>query len=750
MKRFWLCFIFLNLLAGKPAMGLEIPPLPQENLEEEKIAIVILENKMSKEEIDQFLKNYPSLQVRYHFTEALNGFSVKGKVKDLRQLDQVQAISLVSEVNPYHAMGEESIEHIGGDDVRSYFDATNQRLTGKGVTVGVIDTGIDYTHPDLRGNFGGGKDFVDGDSDPMETHSSRALNTFHGTHVAGIIAANGKLQGVAPEATIVAYRALGPGGFGTTEQVIAAIEQAIKDKVDVLNLSLGSSVNGPDLPVSIALNEAVKKGIVAVTSNGNTGPNRWTVGSPGTASKAISVGASTPPLKIPVLTYGMDKKEITLQPLVGSERWTIEKTYELMDGGLGKPKDLEDAFGKIALIERGEITFIEKVKNAQEKGAEGVIIYNNSDGSFVGNLEEELSIPVASISKKEGKTILKDLKKGEALGHISFKEEEDILADFSSRGPVTATWDIKPDVVAPGVAINSTVPKGYLSLQGTSMAAPHVAGACALLLQAHPDWTPEQVKAALMNTAKVLTKNDGDTYHTFEQGAGRIQLPEAIQTETLVLPGSLVLGKYTDMKGLETRSAHVKIQNVGENDITYSFSVPGHSDVIRWQLPQSFELKPGEEKEVTVSMTLLEPGEESIYDGYLELNAGKQVISFPYLFVVNEPDYPRVMGFSIGPGDEPNVWKYEMYLPGGADEMGIALYDPDTLKFEGFLDWKRNVHKGMVSRELAFDKLPKGYFKTIVFAKKSGQQDIVETEIYIPVPGDRRIGSNWLAPRMAE
>ncbi|PAF13721.1 hypothetical protein CHH61_24650, partial [Shouchella clausii] len=80
----------------------------------------------------------------------------------------------------------------------------------------------------------------------------------HGTHVAGIIAANGRIQGVAPEATIIAYRALGPGGSGTTEQVIAAIEQAIKDKVDVLNLSLGNNVNGPDLPISMALNKAVE------------------------------------------------------------------------------------------------------------------------------------------------------------------------------------------------------------------------------------------------------------------------------------------------------------------------------------------------------------------------------------------------------------------------------------------------------------------------------------------------------------
>ncbi|GAA0319984.1 serine protease Vpr [Bacillus carboniphilus] len=743
MKRIWLCLLVLYLGVAQPAFGIEveIPPLPKEDLNEEKIAIVVLEDKWNEEQIQQLVQQYPTLEIRHYFTHALNGFSVKGKVHELRKLNEVQEITMVSEVNPYHAMGEGSIPYIGGEDVRSYFDAKNERLTGKGVTVGVIDTGIDYNHPDLKGSYSGGKDFVDGDSDPMETHGRHELDTVHGTHVAGIIAADGKFQGVAPDANIIAYRALGPGGYGTTEQVIAAIEQAIKDKVDVLNLSLGSSVNGPDLPVSIALNQAVKNGIVAVTSNGNTGPRRWTVGSPGTASEAISVGASTPPLRIPVITYGLEDKEMTLQPLIGSEKWSIEKTYELANGGIGQLDELKDSFGKIALVERGSLTFTEKVLNAEQMGAQGVIIYNNTEGSFIGNLEKQVSIPVASITKKEGEALLSEMKKGDPMVHMAFKEEEDLLADFSSRGPVTSTWDIKPDVVAPGVAINSTVPKGYLSLQGTSMAAPHVAGAAALLLQAHPDWTPEEVKAALMNTSKVLTNKEGGKYHTFEQGAGRIQLLEAVQTESLVMPGSLELGKYTDMKGLETKSAQLKVKNVGKNPIKYSFAVPNHSEVIRWQLPQSFDLQPGEEKEVTVTMTLLEASDkESIYDGYLEMTAGKQLITIPYLFVVNEPDYPRVMGFNIGPSDQKGMWKYEMYLPGGADEMGIALYNPDTLQFQGFLDWKRNVHHGMVSKELDFKSMPKGAFKAIIFAKKSGQQDILEIDLYIPKPGDQRIG----------
>ena len=105
----------------------------------------------------------------------------------------------------------------------------NRRLTGKGVTVGVIDTGVDYTHPDLRRNFAGGHDLVDNDRDPMET-KTLGKATVHGTHVAGIIAANGKLMGVAPDAKILAYRALGPGGGGTTENVLARLSRRSRIK----------------------------------------------------------------------------------------------------------------------------------------------------------------------------------------------------------------------------------------------------------------------------------------------------------------------------------------------------------------------------------------------------------------------------------------------------------------------------------------------------------------------------------------
>ena len=197
----------------------------------------------------------------------------------------------------------------------------------------------------------------------------------------------------------------------------------------------------------------------------------------------------------------------------------------------------------MVLLKRGKLTFTEKAQNALEAGAKAVLIYNNLSGGFIGNLESPLSIPVGSLTKRDGERLK---KKGSISARVLITEEKDRLADFSSRGPVTGTWEVKPDIVAPGVAVNSTIPGGYLSLQGTSMAAPHVAGACALIKQAHPEWTPEQIKASLMNTAKPLLNNDSKLYRTFEQGAGRIQVNEAVKTRSLAIPSSLKFGKYAD------------------------------------------------------------------------------------------------------------------------------------------------------------------------------------------------------------
>ncbi len=720
------------------------PPIPKPT--EDTVAIVVLDKAYTAAEIDRLIQPYKGLKLRRIFQQALDGFSVKGPPEAIARLSKRQKqIIHISPITKYQVQTEESVKLIGGEEVRSLFDSHNNRLTGKGVTVGVIDTGVDYTHPDLRRNYIGGHDLVDNDDDPMETLTAGKA-TIHGTHVAGVIAANGKIKGVAPEAKIVAYRALGPGGGGTTEQVLAAIDQAIKDKVDIINLSLGNSINGPDLPISLALDRAVNKGVVAVAAAGNSGPNVWTVGSPGTSTKAISVGASTPTMEIAYLLIEGTQKKVRIQPMEGSAKWSLDnRSFDLVNGGIGRKEELQNAEGKAVLIRRGTIPFAEKAKNAQEAGAKAVLIYNNLSGGFSGNLETETSIPVGSLTKGDGEFLKKQQP---TTARLLVKKEKDQLADFSSRGPVTGSWEIKPDILAPGVAINSTVPGGYLSLQGTSMAAPHVAGACALIKQAHPNWTPKQIKSALMNTAKPLDtaatardliasqtktaiRSTPGRYRTFEQGAGRIQVAEAIKTETLVSPGSIRFGKYTDQNNVHEAQIHV--ENTSNKSRRYSFTIPPHEDGLKWRFPLSFTLKPKQEKEVMVRLTV-NPAifKKKIHDGYLTMTTESTVINIPYLYVLEEPGYPRVMGFDFAEGDEPGNYRYEVYLPGGAEEFGIALFNPESYRFVGFLDTNTNVKNGLVRKNLNAEKLPPaGTYLAKVFAKKAGKEDSIETMITI-------------------
>lgn len=734
---------------------------------QERTAIIILDKPQTDQQIQQLIQPYKDIKLRRVFHHALDGFSVEASPETLDKLSHsdTQIINVLPVIT-YQAQTEESVKIIGGEEVRSFFDGNNDRLTGKGVTVGVIDTGVDYTHPDLERNYAGGRDLVDNDRDPMET-LALGKATIHGTHVAGIIAANGKIKGVAPEAKIVAYRALGPGGGGTTEQVLAAIDQAIKDKVDIVNLSLGNDINGPDLPISLALNRAVDRGIVAVAASGNSGPDIWSVGSPGTASKAISVGASTPTLATPYLLIEGSRDKFRIEPLEGSAKWALDRSADLAEGGIGRPDELKHAKGKIVVIKRGVLTFSKKAENAQRAGAKAVLIANNmSGGRFMGNLDSQLNIPVGAISKEDGVILQTALKKQPTSARVFVREDSDQLADFSSRGPVTGTWEIKPDIVAPGVAINSTIPGGYLSLQGTSMAAPHVAGACALIKQAHPDWTPEQIKAALMNTAKPIAKsNDFDRsnaagrqttsertrtrtpirietpatqsdqepayYRTFEQGAGRIQVDEAIQATTLVTPSSLRFGKFTETS--DVHKVYLHVENTSSRNRHYSFAIPPHVVGIDWHLPLSFTLEAKQSKDITVELTV-DPQlfKGKIHDGYLRLQAGESTVRIPYLYVLEEPGYPRVMGFDFAEGDKPGQYRYEVYLPGGAEEFGIALFNPEDYRFVGFLDTITNAKKGQIRKDIPDEQLPAdGTYLVKVFAKKANKEDFMERMITI-------------------
>ncbi|WP_443080697.1 S8 family peptidase [Streptomyces sp. PTD5-9] len=322
--------------------------------------------------------------------------------------------------------------------------------TGKGVKIAVLDTGVDDTHPDLKGQVLAAKNFSAA-SDTKDRYG-------HGTHVASIATgtgakSGGKFKGVAPEAKLLAGKVLDDSGFGDDSGILAGMEWAVAQGADVVNLSLG----GEDTPGIDPLEEAVNKlsadkGVLFAIAAGNEGDDPGTVGSPGSADAALTVGAV---------------------------------------------------------------------------------------------------------------------------------DDNDQLADFSSRGPRVGDGAIKPDVTAPGVDITAAAapgsviereegqnPAGYLTISGTSMATPHVAGAAALLKQQHPDWKYTELKGALTASTKP------GAYTPFQQGSGRIAVDRAIAQTVVADPVSVNFGTqqwpHTDDTPV---TKQITYRNLGTTDVTLDLAV---------------------------------------------------------------------------------------------------------------------------------------------------------------------------------
>ncbi|WP_068787207.1 S8 family serine peptidase [Paenibacillus phocaensis] len=509
-------------------------------------------------------------KIHREYENIFNGYSLTipaNEVEDLLKLPGVKAVYpnetvYATEEEEAPAAPQDSVSFIGSGQF------WENGVKGQGIKVGVIDTGAAKDHPDLAGAIPDGYwgyDFVNEDQEPYETtyddflksgqpefnSDGRPYYTSHGSHVSGIVAGRGigkdelaGVKGVAPEAEVYAYKVLGPYGSGSTEDVIAGIERAVEDGMDVINLSLGSETNNQRSADSIAVNNAMKAGVVAVVSSGNSGPGGATVTDPGSSELAITVGASKPPLITPILQIAELGEEgffmDTFDRSAGIEDLTA--SYPLIDVGLGKPGDYtgKDLTGKIALIKRGEISFAEKAQNAQASGAVAAIVFNNAPEALEsGTLgDAEVNIPVYALSGAYGERIRAALQSQELTAEFSSTLEEDIMAGFSSRGPAKPGYDLKPDISAPGMSIRSSVPEyegWYEAQNGTSMAAPHVAGAAALVVQKYPNLTPYEIKSLLMNNTVKLSDRNGDRYTHMDQGAGRIALDQVIEAKAVAM-----------------------------------------------------------------------------------------------------------------------------------------------------------------------------------------------------------------------
>ncbi|GAB1156434.1 hypothetical protein YWY31_24590 [Paenibacillus illinoisensis] len=765
----------------------------------------------------------------------------------------------------------DSVPYLGIDTLH------DEGITGKGVKVGVLDTGIDYHHPDLTGAYKGyrahdgedpkqvdpatvkGWDFIDNDADPMETTyadweksgykeqgvPAENYYTSHGTHVSGTIAGQAKnnvgyaVKGVAPDVDLYVYRVLGPGGSGEMSGIIAGIDKAIQDDIDVINLSLGAATNDPLDPSSIALNNAMLQGVVSLVAAGNDGPSEGTLGTPGASALAITVGASDVPLTIPTVTVTMDvynnpneeeaaeetapeadaevpaaaeetapeadpevpaaaeeaapEADAEVQaaaeetapeadpevptaaeeaapeadaevpaaeeaapeadaevptaaeetpaptytkelPLFGKDFAddlnTLEgKTYELVYAGLGNVSDFEgiDVQGKVALIARGEIALDAKIVNARKAGAAAALIYNNVEGTIPNYLGEMNGyIPTFQMEKELGEK-LKDANDVTVTFGATGQTvtEGNKLADFSSRGPAAVNNDIKPDIVAPGVAIFSTYPVfvndhtgenydiAYARISGTSMATPHMAGIAALMLQEHGDYTPFDVKTALMNTAVDLNGN----YSVYEVGAGRVDPYRAVHTSVFAkvqdktihisneesilideITGSIVFDSaYLEDEGGEilSDSRIVKIENKGDSAKTYRTSSKLLNDMnLDVRLPESITVSGGSTEEVTVSVDVPQGTPSGRYEGYVYLDTENAAdhIQIPFAIRISEKGITSV---ELIPPSITNDTPFHQFLNritmstillgSPLDSVDVLLKDRETGKEIGFV-----------------------------------------------------------------
>ncbi len=712
-----------------------------------------------------------SSQVIREYDYVFSGFSVELAENDIPALLSVPGVKAVYPDVEYQATSLGEGEMISSEEYSPNMlnsapyiganEAWESGYTGKGVTVAVIDTGVDYTHPDLEKAFGSykGWDLVDNDNDPQETPKGdpRGAETTHGSHVAGTVAANGLIKGVAPEATLLAYRVLGPGGRGTTADVIAGIEKAVQDGADVMNLSLGNSLNDPDYATSIALDWAMAEGVVAVTSNGNSGPKNWTVGSPGTARDAISVGATQLPYNVYNSTIstseGVDYPSAKVMGFPNDKALTDlnGQTLEFVHARFGSPEEFagQDFKGKVALISRGNgIAFVDKATAAKEAGAVAAIIYNNVDGEIVQ--VPGTDVPTIRTTLEDGNKLLAELAKGnnEVTFSIQFASKVgETVADFSSRGPVISTWMIKPDVSAPGVNIVSTVPThdpsnphGYGAKQGTSMASPHVAGAAALILQANPNWSVADVKAALMNTAEnVINPATGQAYPHNTQGAGSIKVVEAIQTKTLVTPGSHSFGTFYKDKGKQVERQHFTIKNLSSERKTYSFDVKMNNDAIKVSTSNNLKVNPGQSQNVNLNVQV-DAGKlaQGYYEGTITISDGSETLDLPTILFVKEPDYPRVQYLGAGQLENGQI-EIESYFPGGAEEVELFVYQSNEagqpLDFIGDIAVYNNVKSGYTTFQwdgkIDGKKIPAGYYNIYAYATYRGESDLAGTNILI-------------------
>ena len=555
----------------------------------------------------------PGAQVVAEYDTVLNGFAIKLNGASLASLANNPKVKAVDASWLYRPTMNVSVDVINAAAL--WTGPAGQAGAGAGIDVGIIDTGIREDHPFFAckgdiphkvyaaGQGGHGPDIV--------------FN--HGTHVAGTVAGcvtdlsvvdpDGPVQdsisGVAPGANLHDYNVF-PGfgggfvafdGSAFSHDIALAVEDAVNDGMEVINLSLGGSIQGKHDFLAEAINAAAAAGVVPAVAAGNSGPGVSTVESPGNAFGALTAGATTNPhyvgvsVSTPFGDFGAavgDFDPFAEDPVTDADFVSWGATDTACAGS--SPDDPDAVEGAVVLIARGTCTFAEKVASAATAGAIGVVVYNNTGGDPIA-MGGEGDLPAVMVSQEDGATIKAGLPSTVSIDGNNPVEvlttNADIMAGFSSRGPARFTENIKPDVTAPGVNVYSSVfdetsgELGWAMFQGTSMATPHVAGAAALLLAQNSSLTPADVKSLLGNNAEREVWADvvgGTLAGLMDRGGGRIDLARAGTATTTFDPMSLSFGISNGNRPVnETITVTVRNLSASAKTLTLSESDPNLS-----------------------------------------------------------------------------------------------------------------------------------------------------------------------------
>ncbi len=600
---------------------------------------------------------------RWHYYLSYNGISGEIFKEDFEKLKRNRYVKGVYLSKTHYLDTDIFVPLINAPKVWQMSDQNGLSVTGKGMLIGIIDTGIDYKHPDLGGGIGkdfkvkGGYDFADKDSDPMDPPHAG-----HGTAVAGIAAGNGKVKGVAPDANLMAYKVFPDGGEGASEaDIIAAIDQALKDGCASVNLSLGSTGGKSEGdPETDAINNAVNLGLIVVAAAGNSGlrskEQPWPISAPSTAKNAISVAASDEGGGTVNIVYpsGFEDKFIPFTYGDGVPEFPEGKEYEIVYCGYGREKDFEGKVlkGKLALIQRGPLApesallFETKYFNALANGAEGVIVFNTAPGPNVTmllNVEKHPGVelkPAVFIMEEDGYLLKSLIENGVRVSFTRKLRKENLVADFSSQGP-TPDDTFKPEIAAPGTNTFTTAPQNQYTygFGGTSGATPFVCGSTVLIKQLHPDWTPFDVKSSIMTNAFILINpNNNLPFSWSDQGSGRIDVFAATTTPILIKPYSIFI---KDKDG----EVSLKVKNVLDKDLQLTVvsnlisNVQGiNFDYLNKE--KSFSVKSGEEITLPLKYSIDDKVPEGYYDAIIYFKLQDRTLHVPIVIKKGIPKVP--------------------------------------------------------------------------------------------------------------